>query len=172
MTKQSTSFWNFSNQLYARDGVASACLHLQEQFQLDVNLVLFCFWSAHFDTTVSENDWEIIFKFSQCWKSRVVQPLRDVRTWMKTESIKNESSNGVGFSTLRNRIKLDELAAEKFQQEQIEVLVSFLQSDKIEFNAKAAKSNFENLLRAQSLELVEEMNKQLDLIAESIEEAA
>jgi hypothetical protein len=47
-----------------------------------------------------------------------------------------------------------------------------LQSDKIEFNAKAAKSNFKNLLRAQSLELVEEMNKQLDLIAESIEEAA
>ena len=172
MTKQSTSFWNFSNQLYARDGVASACLHLQKQFQLDVNLVLFCFWSAHFDTTVSENDWEIIFKFSQCWKSRVVQPLRDVRTWMKTESIKNESSNGAEFSILRNQIKLDELAAEKFQQEQIEVLVSFLLADKIEFNAKAAKSNFENLLRAQSLELVEEMNKQLDLIANSIKEAA
>jgi len=47
-----------------------------------------------------------------------------------------------------------------------------LQADKIEFNAKAAKSNFENLLRAQSLELVEEMNKQLDLIANSIKEAA
>ena len=31
--------------LYAQPGVADACLKLQDEFGLDVNLVLFCIWS-------------------------------------------------------------------------------------------------------------------------------
>jgi uncharacterized protein (TIGR02444 family) len=172
MTKQSTSFWNFSNQLYARDGVAGACLHLQEQFHLDVNLVLFCFWSAQFETEVADDDWDKILAFSNRWKSQVVQPLRDVRTWMKVNSDNSADEKGVRFSTLRERIKMDELAAEKFQQDQIAELVPYLLSAEVNFNGEVAQSNFKKLLRAQSLEYVEDMDRQLDRIAQAINKSA
>ena len=37
-------FWNFSLELYAGDGVAEACLDLQERRGCDVNILLFCCW--------------------------------------------------------------------------------------------------------------------------------
>lgn len=38
--------WAFSLALYARPGVAEACLALQDRFQADVNLLLLGFWRA------------------------------------------------------------------------------------------------------------------------------
>lgn len=40
-------FWAFSLALYARPGVAAACLDLQDRFGADVNLLLLCLWRAH-----------------------------------------------------------------------------------------------------------------------------
>src|SRR3954470_3940357 len=37
-------FWNFSLELYAGEGVAEACLDLQERRGCDVNVLLFCCW--------------------------------------------------------------------------------------------------------------------------------
>ena len=37
-------FWNFSLELYAGEGVAEACLDLQERRGCDVNILLFCCW--------------------------------------------------------------------------------------------------------------------------------
>lgn len=41
-----TGFWEFSLGLYARPGVAQACLDLQESCGADVNLLLLGFWRA------------------------------------------------------------------------------------------------------------------------------
>lgn len=172
MTKQSTSFWNFSNQLYAREGVADACLALQEQFHLDVNLVLFCFWSAHCHASVSDEEWQQILEFSTQWNSHVVQPLRNVRIWMKTGAENQAKNKGIQIETLRNRIKLDELAAEKIQQERIEDLVPNLLSASVEFNGGVARSNFEKLLRAQSLKINTELDNSFNLIAQAINDSA
>jgi uncharacterized protein (TIGR02444 family) len=37
-------FWDFSLEVYGTDGVAAACLVLQDAHQLDVNIVLYCCW--------------------------------------------------------------------------------------------------------------------------------
>lgn len=37
-------FWDFSLQVYGTEGVAAACLVLQDAHQLDVNIVLYCCW--------------------------------------------------------------------------------------------------------------------------------
>ena len=47
MGKADTGFWDFSLTLYGRQGVASACLALQDRFGADVNLLLLGFWRAH-----------------------------------------------------------------------------------------------------------------------------
>ena len=38
----SSPFWNFSLAVYGASAVQDECLHLQDQFGLDVNLVLLC----------------------------------------------------------------------------------------------------------------------------------
>ena len=37
-------FWDFSLRVHGADGVAGACLDLQDAHQLDVNIVLYCCW--------------------------------------------------------------------------------------------------------------------------------
>ncbi|HEY9550471.1 MAG TPA: TIGR02444 family protein, partial [Kiloniellaceae bacterium] len=43
---EETPFWQFSGAVYARRGVAEACLALQQRHGLDVNLLLFCAWAG------------------------------------------------------------------------------------------------------------------------------
>ena len=45
-------------------GVAEICLELQDQLNLDVNIVLFCFWGAHIEEAPTELQWEEIIEFS------------------------------------------------------------------------------------------------------------
>ena len=40
-------FWDFSLEVYAKEGVADACLRLQDDLGIDVNMLLFCCWAGH-----------------------------------------------------------------------------------------------------------------------------
>lgn len=44
MSEAAAEFWRFSLAIYARPGVAPACLVLQDQHGRDVNLALYCCW--------------------------------------------------------------------------------------------------------------------------------
>ena len=107
-------FWYFSLQLYDAQGVAAACLELQDAYQLDVNLILFCFWHGSAYGAVDQELMQDVIEFSSEWRNSVVQPLRNARTWMKLNPSPSEQ-----FDSLRERIKADELMTEKYQQEQI-----------------------------------------------------
>lgn len=37
-------FWDYSLRVYCGDGVPAACLDLQDRFEIDVNVMLFCSW--------------------------------------------------------------------------------------------------------------------------------
>ena len=37
-------FWDFSLEVYGRNGIPEACLELQDAHQVDVNVILFCCW--------------------------------------------------------------------------------------------------------------------------------
>ncbi len=167
---QSTSFWDFSNQIYDRDGVAQLCLRLQDSYQLDVNLLLFCCWSAHFETEVSNEAWQRILNFSKQWKAQVVQPLREARHWMKTEI--NQHSRNSQFSVLRDRIKMDELAAEKYQQEFIEDCVPEFNAMNMVFREDRAKNYLSKLLEADGIEMQEDISAQLQLLVKAIQDSS
>ena len=167
---QSTSLWDFSNQLYDREGIASLCLRLQDEYRLDVNLLLFCCWCAHFEEELPEEIWQRILGFSNEWRSQVVKPLRDVRKWMKLESSTYSRENQ--FSVLRDRIKMDELAAEKIQQEFIESSLENLVETKAEFSEARANSYLTRLLRAFNIERGEEINSQLEVLIKAANDSA
>jgi len=96
------AFWAFSLDFYAQPGVMPACLALQDQHGVDVNLALLCCWVgepldaaalAEADALVAE------------WRTQVVQPLRAVRRWLKGHD-----------DALRTEVAAQELAAEQREQ--------------------------------------------------------
>ncbi|MCG8414358.1 MAG: TIGR02444 family protein, partial [Pseudomonadales bacterium] len=116
----SSSFWNFSLQLYEQPGVPDACLQLQNDYGLDVNLVLFCLWYGKERGVAPQSLIQQAIAYSLEWKRGIVQPLRDLRTSMKgNKQLSSEFKNGE-FEELRSQVKSLELQAEKMQQLRLE----------------------------------------------------
>lgn len=153
MNNQSQNFWNFSVDLYAQARVADACLDLQNSYGLDVNMLLFCYWHGVnlgvFPPGTLGQAWE----FSQSWKKEVVQPLRNVRHWMKEQANAHSTFNLPQFEALRSRIKFDELAAEKYQQEFLEqIALANAERPGADTGTEACNSNIARLFEIVRLE--------------------
>ena len=165
MPNKPQKFWTFSLELYDAEGVAAACLELQDAYQLDVNLILFCFWHGSAYGKIDQELLQNIIKLSIEWRSGVVQPLRSARSWMKLNS--NPSDQ---FNSLRERIKADELMAEKFQIERIANLtLVFNKGRKCVLSNDDAEENIDNLLVAVKIERDEKIASALEIIRGAIE---
>lgn len=105
-------FWAFSIAVYERDGVAEACLALQERHDLDVNVLLFCCWAGSRGQSLDSDEIARLIETVSPWRDDVVRPLRDVRRWLKTQSLAPAAT----VEPLRERVKADELKAEAIQQ--------------------------------------------------------
>ena len=70
-----TPFWQFSGGVYARRGVAEACLALQERHRLDVNLLLFCAWAGCNGRRLDGGDLGLLRSVARPWHDQVVAPL-------------------------------------------------------------------------------------------------
>ena len=113
----SNSFWEFSVATYAKDGVPSACLALQDSLDVDVNVLLFCCWFGLTRGPIEEERFARLLLASETWASRVVRPLRAVRRWMKQDVYESLQPETQSVSGLREKIKSNELSAEKIQQD-------------------------------------------------------
>ena len=77
-------FWDFSLEVYGADGVAPACLALQEAHQLDVNIVLYCCWiGASGRGAISSDEAEAMMAAVAEWHGGVVRGVRAVRQLLK-----------------------------------------------------------------------------------------
>ena len=165
MPRKPQKFWTFSLELYNAEGVAAACLELQDAYQLDVNLILFCFWHGSAYGKIDQELLQNIIKLSVEWRSGVVQPLRSARSWMKLNSNPSEQ-----FDSLRERIKADELMAEKFQIERIASLtLIFNKGRKCVLTNDDAEKNIDSLLVAVKIERDEKIASALEIIRGAIE---
>ena len=118
------SFWDFSVRTYRNSGVAEACLSLQEQLGVDVNVLLYCCWYGCTRGTLDEPAMERILAFAEPWAENIVRPLRAARTWMKTTGCTQAyvADAGVECMALREEIKRAELAAEHLQEDRMQEL--------------------------------------------------
>lgn len=108
-------FWNFSLELYAGDGVAEACLDLQERRGCDVNILLFCCWlGASGRPTLTADRLRSILAASDAWQAEVVRPLRAVRRLLKDRPWPDALPETV--DAVRRRVADAELAAEHAEQ--------------------------------------------------------
>ena len=171
MSFKQKDFWEFSITVYAADGVVSACLALQDTYDIDINLLLFGCWYGCSFGELDESSIDQALDFSRTWKSEVVQPLRDVRVWMKANSMKFKSLDDTQYSILRERIKFDELAAEKIQQQALEKFAQNVGSKPISKTRHfdSAMFNVKKLLNRDSIEMDEVIEAKLTIILNSIQ---
>ena len=103
-----SAFWSWSNSVYRQ--VGDSCLTLQDTWELDVNILLFCCWCGTHGRVLDEDDVRRIEGAVAPWRSHVILRLRDARRWMKDRS-------GTGpVKPLRRRILEVELEAEREEQ--------------------------------------------------------
>jgi uncharacterized protein (TIGR02444 family) len=77
-------FWDFSLEVYHREGVGAACLHLQARHGIDVNVMLFCLWLGHSGRGVmTDEELRALRTATDQWHEVVVRGLRRVRTTLK-----------------------------------------------------------------------------------------
>ena len=108
-------FWNFSLELYAGEGVAEACLDLQDRRGCDVNVLLFCCWlGASGRPTLTADRLRSILTASEAWQSDVVKKLREVRRLLKDRPWPGALPETV--DAVRRRVADAELAAEHAEQ--------------------------------------------------------
>jgi uncharacterized protein (TIGR02444 family) len=110
-------FWRFSLRFYSRAAVAAACLTLQDEAGVDVNLMLFLLYLAEHKRSVSEAEISRLDRAVAEWRGQVVKPLRGLRRALKS---------GVGdipvevSESFRAQIKRLELDSEKIEQHVLE----------------------------------------------------
>jgi len=108
-------FWNFSLETYAAEGVAEACLDLQERRGCDVNVLLFCCWlGASGRPTLTADRLRAILKASEDWQTEIVKPLRAVRRLLKDRPWREALPETVDAT--RRLVAEAELAAEHAEQ--------------------------------------------------------
>jgi uncharacterized protein (TIGR02444 family) len=118
-SSQGSPFWRFSLQFYRLPKVADACIALQEEAGVDVNLLLFLLWHARQRRRLSKADVAALETRIAPWRDVTVIPLRSVRRALKSPPALVEPSTAEAF---RNRIKAVELEAERLQQEAMYML--------------------------------------------------
>ena len=107
-------FWDFSLRDYGRDGVGAACLHLQENHGIDVNVMLFCLWLGETGRGVLDAEELAAMKAAtERWHQEVVKSLRGLRRILKDGF--PDVFQGLRES-LRGKVQAAEIDAEHLQQ--------------------------------------------------------
>ncbi len=114
-------FWDYALELYRRQGVEVACLELPQRHGLDVNIVLFCCWLAERARVADEAFLARIAKAAETWQNDVVQPLRAIRSRLKSAlTARQQGSIAARWpelaGALRERILALEIDGERLEQ--------------------------------------------------------
>ena len=133
-------FWSFSHAVYAKPGVAPACLALQDDLRLDVNVLLFCCFAAAEGAPPLDCETLAIADTAIApWRAATVAPLRAVRRAMKAEFA---GVDGDRREAIRKQVQATELECERIVQSVLAVAVPFagMQTERPEPLAAAASS--------------------------------
>ncbi len=106
-------FWDYSVQVWPTAG--ETLLMLQETYQLDINMLLFCCWLAKEHRVFRSSEqlahyWPEISR----WQNEIILPLRIIRQKVKAISLPDAS-----IQAIYSQCKQVELDAERIQQKRL-----------------------------------------------------
>lgn len=109
-------FWNWAVKAYSGDGVAEACLSLQDDDGQNVPLLLWAAWhGAPLDQALAMKAADM----ARIWSGEVIVPLRILRRRLNTALTEGDDAQRL---PLREKIKGLELVAERALMDQLVVL--------------------------------------------------
>jgi uncharacterized protein (TIGR02444 family) len=111
---QGSPFWQFSLAFYRLPEVAAACIRLQDEAGVDVNLLFFLLWHASLKRRLSAAKVKDIDQHVASWRNTAVIPLRNIRRALKSMPPMTDAGAAELF---RTKVKGLELEAERLQQE-------------------------------------------------------
>ena len=112
-TVESPDFWDWSLEVYRREGVADTLLQMQDGHGVDVNLVLWCIWAGKYYAELEEESVQSILSQTEDWAASVTEPVRAVRRRLKA------GAGGMSARDVENlyrRLKAAELESERMTQ--------------------------------------------------------
>src|SRR4029077_16498913 len=83
---QANPFWTFSLGYYRGAGVSEACLELQDNCGVDVNVVLFLLWVASQRKSAAADQDNTATPKVRPWQIEVTGPIRALRRKLKTDA--------------------------------------------------------------------------------------
>lgn len=157
-----TDFPAYSIALYGKGKVEESCLRLQDEYGLDVNAVLFCYWFGARHGVAGEGLWERIDEISRTCQSLAIQPLRGFRRDLRSSNKFADSLSNEQRENAYKRLKTTEIRVELVQQRFMEEACAGFETGAIAEPAEAARRNAEALLQRHGIALDEEIR---DLLA-------
>jgi uncharacterized protein (TIGR02444 family) len=104
------SFWNWAVKAYGGEGVAEACLSLQDEDGQNVPLLLWAAWLASEGFGLTDSLAAEAAVLTRNWSDELIVPLRLLRRRLKTELSTGDEALRL---PLREKIKAIELEAER-----------------------------------------------------------
>jgi uncharacterized protein (TIGR02444 family) len=146
---QTNPFWTFSLGYYRGAGVSEACLDLQDNFGVDVNVVLFLLWQASQRRQFAAVQVKALAEKVGPWQIDVIGPIRRLRRMLKGNAPLLDKGSAELF---RTKIKAIELESEKLQQEAMYAMAAGLRSEtapSVEAAARASIAAYESVVGRQ-----------------------
>ncbi len=103
-------FWDYSLRIYSSLEVREACLYLQSQYRVDVNVMLYVVWQAARGRALNIDQLQSLDRSVQAWRESAVLPLRALRVQLRGQ---------LDTEPVRDKIKSAELEAEHYQQDRM-----------------------------------------------------
>ncbi len=119
MCEPQKNLWDWSLEHYALDGASDILIEGQDNFDLNVNIILWCCWCADRERLLSGLELRNAIEIAQTWSIEVTSRLRQARralrrprfqAYLDAQPLDEKSEN-----TLYETIKGAELASEKLE---------------------------------------------------------
>jgi uncharacterized protein (TIGR02444 family) len=116
---ETTPFWRFSLYFYRQPTVSDACIALQDEYGVDVNLLLFLLWLADQGRQLSADEVKKVDEKVRDWRNFTVIPIRNIRRKLRSARTLVVAAEQEVF---RTKVKGIELEAERLQQQTLYAL--------------------------------------------------
>ncbi len=100
------ALWHFAVTLYRKDSVTADCLWLQDTYQVNINMLLWCIWCGVHELRLTPSQMSEAEAVIDNWHVNVILPLRQTRQYIKVMA---KGCAGV----CRDKVKEAELLAEQ-----------------------------------------------------------
>lgn len=106
-------FWQFSLKVYSSPDVRQHCFTLQNDWQANVNLILFSCWAAYALDDLDDGEWLAACRSIDDWHEPVTVALRQIRHYLSSH--KEQELTGQYYNQVLNL----EITSEAFQQKKL-----------------------------------------------------